>query len=323
MEIPLAPANESLIQFLQLGSTMVNRKELAQKPITSIPPYSESIMKDLKLETITLKTNNPKKLSEFYTTTLGMQEIFNNQTTIHLGRNNKTIIELEQSNNKEPYNPKAQGLFHFGLLFENYASLVSTLLRVAYYSPNSYHSSSDHMITKSFYISDPDGNGIELYADTPKETWKWMNGKINIMPQKLNQKNFIQQYFDENTDNNWEDQPLSIGHIHLQTSNTKQSRKFYHDALNLDITLDLPSVTFYSAGGYHHLFAINTWNTVGIAETASNGLSAVKLSVAHEETLRALEQNLNSLQEPYIISSQDSLMVFDPIGIELAFSVRE
>src|SRR5690606_38163681 len=112
-------------------------------------------------------------------------------------------------------------------------------------------------VSEAIYLNDPDGNGIEVYADRPKSYWQLGDGRIRMSTEPLNARSLLAEAKDK-----WVGLPSGtiMGHIHLHAVNLEKSKQFYCDGLGFDVVYYYPQAVFMSTGGYHHHVAINTWN---------------------------------------------------------------
>jgi catechol 2,3-dioxygenase len=117
---------------------------------------------------------------------------------------------------------------------------------------------SDHLVSEALYLTDPDGLGIEVYADRPRSEWKLQDRQLAMASNPLDVQNLIAAANGER----WTGMPAGtvVGHVHLYVSDIDQAAAFYHEGLGLDkIVWNYPGALFMSAGGYHHHLGTNTW----------------------------------------------------------------
>jgi catechol 2,3-dioxygenase len=148
------------------------------------------------------------------------------------------------------------GLYHFALLLPDRAALGRFVAHLAALGVRA--GASDHLVSEALYLNDPDGLGIEVYADRPRHAWR-MNGSILAMAtDPLDLDDLVRAAAGAA----WTGAPRGtrIGHLHLHVGGLERAAAFYHTGLGLDrITLDFPGALFLSAGGYHHHLGTNTW----------------------------------------------------------------
>jgi len=148
------------------------------------------------------------------------------------------------------------GLYHFAILLPDRASLGRFVAHLA--ELGQYAGMSDHLVSEAVYLTDPDGLGIEVYADRPRSTWRIAADQLAMTSDPLDVPNLVAAAGGEK----WEGAPPGtvIGHVHLYVRDLDNASAFYHSGLGLDkIVWGYPGALFMSAGGYHHHLGTNTW----------------------------------------------------------------
>ncbi len=160
--------------------------------------------------------------------------------------------------------PSDAGLFHTAILFDDKSTLASSVLAVAQQFPGSFTGSSDHLVSEAFYFNDPEGNGVELYWDRPRDAWRVENGEIQMDTLYLDPNQFIQQYATETSVGAHGTGNVEVGHVHLSVGDIPTAQEFYVNHLGFDQTFEWNNAAvFVSAGGYHHHMAMNIWRSKG------------------------------------------------------------
>jgi catechol 2,3-dioxygenase len=184
------------------------------------------------------------------------------------------------------------GLYHFAILLPNREALGRFIAHLA--ALGAYAGMSDHLVSEAVYLTDPDGLGIEVYADRPRESWRVDNNKLEMATLTLNAADLVRA----SRGIAWDGMPpgTSIGHVHLFVSDLEAAARFYHEGLGLDkVLLEFPGALFMSAGGYHHHLGTNTW-AAGAPRAEAGDARMLEWSVVLpsaadvEETARALER---------------------------------
>jgi catechol 2,3-dioxygenase len=210
--------------------------------------------------------------------------------SVVLGRGGVPLVVLRHAPDLPPARPGAAGLFHTALLLADRADLAATLLSVARHSPRSFVGSADHLVSLAFYLTDPEGNGVELYWDRARELWhRGPDGAIEMDSLRLDPNAFLSEHLvDEQAVAG-----AAVGHVHLQVGGVPAARAFYVDALGFEVTATWHGALFVSAGGYHHHIAVNTWNSAGAGPRASAlGLGEVRVLVPGADDLAALRDRV-------------------------------
>lgn len=247
---------------------------------------------------VRLRVRDMKAVYDFYTTGVGLQEIPTDNNETWLGLGDKLILILEHDATLRHPSRTEAGLFHVAVLFDNphdlALSLVSTLARYQ----ERYAGAGDHLVSEAFYFADPEGNGVELYHDRPRNQWQWNNGHVAMDTLYIDPVAFIKKHAaDEEIGKTITEGPNltgKVGHVHLQVGDVETAHAFYVKALGFDETARLGSqALFVSAGGYHHHMAMNTWNSSGAsARQKTLGLGLINLTVPEKQTLEAVSDRL-------------------------------
>ncbi len=148
------------------------------------------------------------------------------------------------------------GLYHFAILLPDRPALSRFLAHLT--SARERAGMADHLVSEAIYLSDPDGLGIEVYADRPRGEWRMQGRSLAMATLPLD----VQDLAREGAGGAWAGAPKEtrIGHVHLHVSDLEQAASFYHAGLGLDkIMLEFPGALFMSAGSYHHHLGTNTW----------------------------------------------------------------
>jgi catechol 2,3-dioxygenase len=177
------------------------------------------------------------------------------------------------------------------------------------------HGFSDHGVSEAIYLSDPDGNGIEIYRDRPRAEWPVRDGALHMGSEPLDVDGLTAE-----PESSGAFAGLAagtrIGHVHLHVSRLADAERFYTQALGFDLTQHYAgTAAFLSAGGYHHHVGINTWAGVGAPAPPAGaiGLKHVVIAVPTEAALTAVAQTLTSAGVAHDLSPRQ-LAVTDPAG---------
>jgi catechol 2,3-dioxygenase len=230
----------------------------------------------------------------YYERVIGLKTLSSDDTTASLGAHGDTspLVVLHHRAGATPVPTRGRlGLYHFAILLPNRDALGRFIAHLA--SLGAYAGMSDHLVSEAVYLTDPDGLGIEVYADRPRESWRLSNGSLEMATLTLNAADLVRA----GGNAAWNGMPggTRIGHVHLFVSDLDAAERFYHDGLGLDkVLLDFPGALFMSAGGYHHHVGTNTW-AAGAPRAESGDARMLEWSVIVpsaadvEQTARALE----------------------------------
>jgi catechol 2,3-dioxygenase len=154
------------------------------------------------------------------------------------------------------------GLFHLAVLVPTRADLAVALRRVAA-AGGRLSGASDHLVSEALYLDDPEGNGIEIYRDRPRNEWRRSGGELEMATLPLDLDGVLAAAPRE-SDGEHVPEGTRIGHVHLEVSALAPVEDFYAGVLGLDVTVrGYPGALFVSAGGYHHHVGLNTWQGAG------------------------------------------------------------
>jgi catechol 2,3-dioxygenase len=210
-----------------------------------------------------------------------------------LGRGTTPVVALVHTPGLPQPQRNQAGLFHTAVLFDGETELAAAVLSAAQHPRSAFVGSADHLVSQAFYFTDPEGNGIELYADRDRSTWGWDGDRVRMDTLYLDPQHFLAEHLTETAVESITDGGAKVGHVHLQVGDIAVARDFYVDALGFEVTADLPGALFVSAGGYHHHLAVNVWNSRGAGPRASTlGLGNVTITVPGEDDLAAVADRL-------------------------------
>ncbi len=243
----------------------------------------------LQLRSVRLRVADPDRAQAFYVGVLGLVAGASDGRTLalHAPGSAEPLITLAETPWARPKPPGAPGLFHLALLVPDRASLARVLLRLAE-TRTLVHGLSDHGVSEAIYLEDPDGNGLELYADRPRSGWHNADGKLVMFTRALDTGALLASAPDARPAG----LPVGtvIGHFHLRTSSLAAAESFYTGQLGLAATTrDYPGALFLGADGYHHHVAVNTWGQPATAEgSAYAGLERIECAVRDLDASRTL-----------------------------------
>jgi catechol 2,3-dioxygenase len=235
------------------------------------------------------------------------------------------LLTLTSTGVSEPANPAATGLFHVAIRFPTRAALGDVLARMI---DRSYRvGAGDHLVSEALYVDDPDGNGVELYWDRPREQWPAPATDAAVPMPSLPVD--LQSVMDEGRGagaiGDLAPAGTDVGHVHLQVSAIEATTSFYTTELGLDLTMSLPgSAGFFSSNGYHHHIGANTWRSRGgrAAERKRAGLDRVSFAAPAKE-IKELGSRLTARGRSEFHHDGGSLIVQDPDDITLQFVEAE
>ena len=249
---------------------------------------------DLSMGTVMLKVGDMKLMMDYYGRALGLETVAEQDGGVYLGRRGKPLVHLAPAPGLNLPARGEAGLFHTALLFEDRASLAATVASAARYEPRLFTGSADHLVSEAFYFSDPEGNGIELYWDRPRDAWSWEGSRVVMDSLALPPQRYLQDFLTEEAVSGQRESSAGVGHVHLQVGDVQSAQDFYVDTLGFEKTAGWHGqALFVSAGGYHHHMAMNVWNSRGAGPRQDTlGLGEVLIEVPAGDDVGALADRL-------------------------------
>jgi catechol 2,3-dioxygenase len=251
---------------------------------------------------------------DFYRDAIGLAEVDAEDGVVRLRADDEPIVELVGDPSAEPRPPGTSGLFHLAILVPTRADLARALQRVAEAGWR-LSGASDHLVSEALYLSDPEGNGIELYSDRPRDQWPIRDGEIQMATLPLDLDSLLGELHKEDAT---AAMPAGtrIGHVHLNVGDLAAAEAFYSGALGFDVMVrGYPGALFVSAGGYHHHLGLNTWAGEGAPPPppGSLGLRHFEIKLPGTAQLDAEEDRLRDAGfEPR--REGNRVLVTDPSG---------
>ncbi|MBB5325325.1 catechol 2,3-dioxygenase [Anoxybacillus tepidamans] len=227
------------------------------------------------------------------------------------------LVVLEENADAVPKPPRTTGLYHFAILVPERKNLARSLLHLLK-SGYPLHGAADHLFSEAVYLADPDGNGIEIYADRPREKWeKTESGEYKGVTEPLDVNGLLAEAGNEP----WSGLPekTKIGHVHLHVANMEETYHFYVHGLGFEPVIRMNDhALFVSAGGYHHHIGLNTWAGVGAPQPPENavGLRVFSIVLPNEEEWKKVIGQLQQIGAA-IQHDEKRVVVNDPSGNQI------
>ena len=275
-----------------------------------------------------LRVHDLEQALRLYRDLLGFREIGRSDTSVSLGTQaaSRPILVLIEEKKAQPRSRTTPGLFHVAVLYKNRTELARVLRRLAE-SEYPFQGFADHGVSEALYLADSEGNGIELYADRPRDTWKSSSGSVKMVSEPLDIDDLLRELKSVNDPWNGVHPDTKIGHIHLQVSDLTKADKFYHETLGFDVTQrSYPGALFLSAGGYHHHIGVNVWNSKDSSPAPGNATGLIRFAVEVPDmgTVHRLKDRLDDFNHPNELSGDGrSLTTRDFDNIEITIGTYE
>lgn len=214
----------------------------------------------LTMGRVALTVHDLDAVGAFYEHTVGLHRLSQDGESARYGTPTDTLIELRRDPDARRRSPREAGLFHTALLLPTRADLARwTHNAAARRTP--VVGASDHAVSEAIYLTDPEGNGVEIYIDRPQTLWPRQGDSIAMTTEALD----VADLLDAAGGTPWTGFPegATVGHVHLQVGALAPAEAFFGATLGLDVTCRYPGATFFAADGYHHHLATNIWNSRG------------------------------------------------------------
>ncbi|HEU4748031.1 MAG TPA: VOC family protein [Gemmatimonadaceae bacterium] len=228
-------------------------------PERGIRPRGYRLPDETRLGKVRLQVADLDRSLRFYERVLGLRTITRSADKVTLGPHDddREIVELRQFAGARRVPERGLlGLYHFAILLPDRAALGRFVVHLADIGERA--GMSDHAVSEAVYLTDPDGLGIEVYADRPRDAWRYDERQIYMTTARLDAGSLVAAGQGEK----WTGMPAGtvLGHVHLYVDDIERAAAFYHDALGFDkVVWSYPGALFLSAGGYHHHLGTNTW----------------------------------------------------------------
>ena len=213
------------------------------------------------LGSIRLTVGDLDTIRGFYERAIGLQTIETTNGLTRLGGpEGHVVLELDHQPDAPARPPGSTGLFHHAILVPSRRDLARALHRVDGAGWR-LQGASDHNVSEALYLADPEGNGIELYRDRPRDEWRWHGDRIEMGTFRLDVDAL---YGAVASSGDGMPAGTTLGHVHLQVTDLHEAEAFWCDTVGFEPTLrEAPGALFIAAGGYHHHVGLNTWAGVG------------------------------------------------------------
>lgn len=223
---------------------------------------TNSIHPNTSIGRVSLKVADLGHSLDFYQRSLGFTVHHRENGSASLGAGGPDLLELvEQTGARQMRG--TTGLYHYAVRVPSRTQLAFSLKNILQ-TQTLVQGFSDHLVSEAIYLPDPDGNGIEIYRDRPRDQWPRENGRLRMATEPLDLDDLLSEL--DGHAENWSGlhSDTIIGHVHLHVRDIPEAERFYRDVLGFDLVLRYgPSAAFLSAGGYHHHIGVNTWAGAG------------------------------------------------------------
>jgi catechol 2,3-dioxygenase len=224
-----------------------------------IAPAGYRLPDSTRLGRVRLQIADLDRSIAYYETVIGLRVLERRDGVARLAPrdSDRVIVELREKKGVRPVGRRGNiGLYHFAILLPDRASLARFVKHLA--EVGAHAGMSDHSVSEAVYLTDPDGLGIEVYADRPREAWKMQDRQLTMTTIPLDVRDLVAAAGGEE----WKGAPAGtvLGHVHLYVRDIADAERFYHAGVGFDkVVWSYPGALFMSAGGYHHHLGTNIW----------------------------------------------------------------
>lgn len=276
---------------------------------------------ETRLGPVRLQVADLARSLEFYQNVLGLRPVEPDGPHIVLapGGGDSPLVELlERPGAHAAPRRAALGLYHFAILLPDRVSLGRFVRHLGRLGVRA--GASDHLVSESLYLQDPDNLGIEVYADRPRSSWRRVGRELMMATDPIAMAGLLEGA----GDTVWTGAPAGtvIGHLHLHVGDLEKAAAFYSEAVGLDRTVwHYPGALFFAAGGYHHHLGTNTWAgaEARAPEPEDARLFEWVIELPDTTSLSAVAESLG--RGGYSAHRDgDQLVTHDPWGTQLRFA---
>ena len=280
---------------------------------------------------VDLAVTDADRALRFWRDYVGLTPLSSDGPELRMGVGERELVVLHPGAER-PVVPRTSGLYHLALLVPDRRELARVVARLARLRWDQYPT--DHVMTKANYLWDPDGNGIEIYTESPEDgTMGFANGTFVAYDKEGNARSGrdpidLEELFSHLGEDDSLDAPMPdrtrMGHVHLHVADVGEALRFYHDLVGFDLMGNVPGVGFVSAGGYHHHLGLNTWAGRG-ARPAPEGSAGLRRFTVELPAQRDLDDVVDRLEHGEVRLNEEAggLAATDPSANRVLFRVAK
>lgn len=260
---------------------------------------------------VALSVSSLQRSLAYYQQAIGLTLLSQQRNQAMLGVGSTALLQLHEVPGARVVR-RATGLYHFALRVPSRQDLARVIRHFAE-NDIAIGGASDHIFSEALYLSDPDGHGIEIYRDRPRDTWYDAQGRMPAASNPLDLQGILAELHAGTPA--WDGLPsgTDMGHIHLQVADIRAAEHFYLDVLGFERMIGMPTASFVSAGGYHHHIGMNTWAGIGVAAPPEGAarLLSYELLLPGAAALQAVTERVRDAGVP-ISEHEQGWAVRDP-----------
>ena len=276
---------------------------------------------ELRLGAVHLIVSDLARSLAYYESSIGLSVRRRDEGSATLGAGGDDLLVLREDTRARPAGRHA-GIYHFALLYDSREELARAVIRLTA-SHSEIDGASDHGVSEAIYLSDPDGIGIELYADRPRSQWPAPSdpgSRVGMVTLPLDLEDLLGTVRGEEPRER-AGSGLKIGHVHLYVNDIAAGLGFYRDVIGFAVMADLGSAEFLSAGGYHHHLGFNVWRGRGIPAAPAAGVAGLAywtVVLPSAGDVAAVRGRVEASGAP-VADHPGGFLTHDPAAIAVAF----
>jgi catechol 2,3-dioxygenase len=282
---------------------------------------------DTTVGTVRLTVSDLARSGDFYERATGLAAVEHDDGTLTLGPDiaGPALVSLRGDSAAPALDRRRTGLFHLAILLPTRRELALALVRLAR-ARWPLDGASDHLVSEALYLSDPDGNGIEIYRDRPRDQWRRSEGRLEMATLPLDLDGVLAELGGDTDVPAHVPLGTTMGHVHLQVSDLEAAEAFYSGVLGFEVMVrGYPGALFVSAGGYHHHLGLNTWHSAGAPPPPEGpvGLRSFEVVLPDAGELEAVLERVRAAGLELRPAGDDgSVLVRDPSGNGVVLTAR-
>jgi catechol 2,3-dioxygenase len=290
---------------------------------------TQSIAATTGMGSVEIAVTDGEQALRFYREYVGLTPLPSQGSELRLGAAGREVVVLHPGAER-PVVQHTSGLYHLAIVVPDRRELARVIARLARLRWEQYPT--DHVMTKANYLWDPDGNGIEIYTESPEDgTMGFANGTFvahdkNGNPRSGRDPIDLEELFTHLRPDDRLEEPMpegtKMGHVHLHVADVDDALRFYHDLVGFDVMGHVPGMGFVSAGGYHHHLGLNTWAGRG-ARPAPAGSAGLRRFTVELPASRDLDEVVGRLEhaDVRVVEEADGFAAVDPSQNRVLFRV--
>ncbi len=288
---------------------------------------TRSIAAQTGMGAVEIAVTDADRARKFYAQYVGLTPLPSAGPEIRMGAGGRELVVLHPGAERRVVAHRS-GLYHLAILVPDRRELARVITRLAQLRWDQYPT--DHVMTKANYLWDPDGNGIEIYTESPEDGFMgFANGTFAAWDKYGNPRSGrdpidLDELFSHLREDDRPDAPMpdgtKMGHVHLHVADVDDALGFYHDLVGFDVMGHVPGVGFISAGGYHHHLGLNEWAGHGVPP-APEGTAGLRRFTIELPTKRDLDDVIDRLQhaDVHVAEEVDGFAADDPSANRVLF----